>query len=264
MKKLFSICLSVALAFTFTVSYTFADTNNIQNKELSTGADQQLVDRLIEKGTDVLYEGNKKIEKLPADNGCVQIGGLTEAQKKDIQIMDVYTITDTDVAPNEEQAVTTIADIQFITPEITTSAATSDSGTKTSKGQKGRLTLTSTAWYSEKTFKSKNNTSNTGRKVTKIQSQITKAENAGLVYNKIQTQYIGSGTYFTKAGARKVGGKYTKNYAHSVSTPMDKKVCNTSSIDRYYDIGGTGMCQTRFNVTYGGYKVYIAIQIAKN
>ena len=50
-------------------------TSNSENHALS---DEQLFNKLVETNATVLYDKNKKIEKLPIDNNYVDIEGVAE------------------------------------------------------------------------------------------------------------------------------------------------------------------------------------------
>ena len=235
MKKMVSAILSFMLVLGFTAAPSFATTGE---NVTAMNTDQLLVDKIIEKDTNVLYEGNRKIEKVSQDDKSIQIGGLSEKEMENIQKIDLYKIQNVTTPQNGEETATIVADMYL---------QQASAGTEHTSKKCGRVTVYMEWSFSKKTFKGLNCI-----KLTKTGGKVTKKENAGLVIRKLKSTYKGYGTYFTSAGKKVVGKDYVKSKSYSTSSPGTLKTWNTSGIDRYYDMGGTGILQTRFYVTYGG------------
>ena len=120
-------------------------------------------------------------------------------------------------------------------------------GTKNKTQKCGRVTAYMKCWYTNKSFNKSN-----GVKLTKTGGKITQKENAGLVIRKLKSTYTGKGTCWNSSGKTLSAATYTSSKAHSAGSYSSLQSWDTSSIDRYYYTGGSGLFQARFYVTYGG------------
>lgn len=221
-------------------------TSNSENHALS---DEQLFNKLVETNATVLYDKNKKIEKLPIDNNYVDIEGVAEYNTDELENIDIYMIKSLDSSENSNSKVTIITDMEVKTPIIDTSEITplSSGGTKYRTKKCGRVTVYMECWYTKKSFNGSN-----GVKLTKTGGQITDKENSSLVIRKLKSTYTGRGSCWNSSGKVLSVNPYKRSKTHSASSYSTFQSWNTSSIDRYYYTGGSGLLQARFYVTYGG------------
>ena len=237
-----SVVTALALLLGMTTSYSFAESKGEEPGTI-TASEEKLVEKIVEQDADILYDGDKKIEKIPEKDDAVKIEGLSKDEQKSIEEINLYKIEDVNVSSGDEECATVVADIQLAETEATASSSDSEEMTK----KCGRVTAYMKWWFTKKTFKGM-----PCIKLTKTGGKITKKENAGLVIRGLKSTYKGYGTYFTSGGKKYVSGNYTKSKNHSTSSPGTLKTWDTSSINRYYHTGGTGILQTKFTVTYGG------------
>ncbi len=244
MKKILSVLLSCILMLSMTTTASMAYTSS----EISTVSDEQLLKKIVDKDTDVVYSGDKKIEKLPLENDYVEIDGITEYDQDELENINLYMIKSVDGQNSENEEVTVITDMEVETPDDVSEISPMSSGGTKNKTQKcGRVTAYMKCWYTNKSFNKSN-----GVKLTKTGGKITQKENDGLVIRKLKSTYTGKGTCWNSSGKTLNTATYTSSKAHSAGAYSSLQSWDTSSIDRYYYTGGTGLLQARFYVTYGG------------